>query len=136
MKFIVCISAVLILIGVSSCKENPPISPCLICPRDFRVTDFEPAWSPDGNLIAFASSGDIIIMQKDGTDFQRITETSEQGIGGFFTPQWSPDGKQLVIRWFAVDGSGITNVFIVNNDGNGLTKILDDPTVTSVDWSR
>lgn len=95
-----------------------------------------PAWSPDGNSIAFTSNAEIVIIEKDGTNFRSLTGTYNLGAGGFFTPRWSPNGKQLVMRWFAGDGSGHTNVFIINNDGSGLKEIIDDPSVTSADWSR
>jgi Tol biopolymer transport system component len=56
-----------------------------------------PAWSPDGRRIAFMSPAagdpyDIYVMNADGTDVRRLTESP--GPDGW--PAWSPDGRQIV----------------------------------------
>jgi Tol biopolymer transport system component len=55
-----------------------------------------PAWSPDGSRIAFmspeGSQYDIFVMNADGTDVRRLTESpADDG-----WPAWSPDGRQIV----------------------------------------
>ncbi len=59
-----------------------------------------PAWSPDGRRIAFMSPGestegsqyDIYVMNADGTDVRRLTDSpADDG-----WPAWSPDGRQIV----------------------------------------
>ena len=56
----------------------------------------EPAWSPDGALIAFGTGNDasseVHVMRADGTDRRRLRLS---GAG----PAWSPDGK-----WIAFHG--------------------------------
>ena len=52
--------------------------------------DIEPAWSPDGRLIAFSStragSEDIWVMRADGTGLRRLTRDSyDDG-----APDWQP----------------------------------------------
>lgn len=58
-------------------------------------TATDPAWSPDGTRIAFASNKDgnfdIYSMTSDGTDVQQLTRTDEQEA----EPAWSPDGKTI-----------------------------------------
>ena len=55
----------------------------------------EPAWSPDGRLIAFASRRDgpsqIYVMRPDGTHVRRVTH----GISDDDGPAWSPDQSQI-----------------------------------------
>jgi Tol biopolymer transport system component/imidazolonepropionase-like amidohydrolase len=62
-----------------------------------------PAWSPDGNRIAFATwhdgaQGHLWTITPDGTDQQRLTNAP----GMYAYPAWSADGKRLV----AVQGPG------------------------------
>jgi TolB protein len=57
---------------------------------------FDPAWSPDGNYIAFTSNegndSNICLMKSDFSDFQRVTHDSSIDC----QPVWAPDGKSLV----------------------------------------
>jgi Tol biopolymer transport system component len=70
-----------------------------------RLTHFEggveaPAWSPDGNTVAFSAydrqgfeskGSDIYTIRRDGSRLRRITDL------GFATdPAWSPDGRRIV----------------------------------------
>ena len=54
----------------------------------------EPAWSPDGTLLAVTSwaddSNSVYTMKPDGTDRRLLLE-------GASSASWSPDGKQLVL---------------------------------------
>src|SRR3954463_10208163 len=51
--------------------------------------DFRPAWSPNGDKIAFQRHGDIYVMRADGSHVARLTHQ------GGFTPAWSPSGRQV-----------------------------------------
>jgi TolB protein len=55
-----------------------------------------PAWSPDGQRIAFTSARDgnleIYVIQADGTQLKRITENDERDD----FPIWHPNGRQLL----------------------------------------
>jgi Tol biopolymer transport system component len=61
-----------------------------------------PAWSPDGNYIAYATpkddgskiiASDIYVCNAEGTEKFRITETDNEIE---LRPDWSPDGKKIV----------------------------------------
>jgi Tol biopolymer transport system component len=58
---------------------------------DSPVDDTQPAFSPDGERIAFRSSrdgGGIFVMGRTGEALRRITRAG-------FNPAWSPDGTEL-----------------------------------------
>jgi Tol biopolymer transport system component len=78
-----------------------------------------PSLSRDGTKIAYASGiegdKDIWIVNSDGSN--RMQVTSDVAIGDAF-PSWSPDGTHIV---FTTN----TEIFMINIDGTGLTKIAD-----------
>ncbi len=60
---------------------------------DSNADDWQPAFSPDGERIAFRSErdgGGIFVMGSTGESVKRITDYG-------FHPTWSPDGKELVV---------------------------------------
>ena len=60
----------------------------------------EPAFSPDGDSIAFRSSrqdGGIFVMGRTGESVRRLTHDG-------YTPAWSPDGTQIV---YATDDAAV-----------------------------
>ena len=103
-------------------------------------SDSQPAWSPDGTTIAFASnrlgSQDVWVMNADGTGARPLTADSYAEEG---QPEFSPDGQQIafqsdrgmiprttgrnpeIYRMNAVDGSNVTRLTFsdVNPAGSG-----------------
>ena len=60
---------------------------------DSDAEDYTPAYSPDGQLIAFRSErdgGGIFIMGATGESVRRLTDFG-------FDPAWSPDGRSLLV---------------------------------------
>jgi len=80
----------------------------------------EPAWSPDGSTIAFASkrSGtfDLYAMKADGSGTRRLTSTKEDDA----QPDWSPDGRRIVFS----RGSP-ARLFVMSADGSGQRRVTD-----------
>jgi Tol biopolymer transport system component len=80
-----------------------------------RLTDdpagnFEPAISPDGRRIAFASSRDgnaeIYVMNADGSEPRRLTHDPHSDTA----PSWSPDGRYLA---FLSDRGGGDRIYLL-----------------------
>jgi Tol biopolymer transport system component len=97
--------------------------------------EFEPAWSPDGNMIAFRRYLDIWVMNADGTGQRQVT----QHLGAAFTegdshPAWSPDGARIAFARdlnFGDEACGSTErcgqeIFTVRLDGSDLTRITSN----------
>src|SRR6266545_4430086 len=80
------------------------------------ATDDTPAWSPDGQQIAFSSGKDIQIMNADGSGQFSLVHTAED----HSYPSWSPDGQRIA---FTTGDIGNYNIDIINVDGSGLTHL-------------
>lgn len=96
----------------------------------------EPAWSPDGQLIAFASGRDdadnlqIYLMQADGSDQRRLMEFIAADQLG---PRWSPDGEWIA---FFSNADGLFQVYKARKDGTELTQLTShDSNNFMPDWS-
>ena len=80
----------------------------------------DPAWSPDGSSIVFASkrsgSFDLYVMRADGTGTRRLTSTKDDDTH----PSFSPDGKRIT---FQRDD----DVFVMSADGAGARPISPEP---------
>ena len=80
----------------------------------------EPAWSPDGSTIAFASkrSGtfQLYAMSSDGSGTRRLTSTKDED----GQPTWSPDGDRI-----AFSRGAPSRLFVMNADGTGAGRVTD-----------
>jgi uncharacterized repeat protein (TIGR01451 family) len=76
--------------------------------------DFAPAWSPDGNRIAFNCAPGICVMDADGSNRAQVASVG-------FSAAWSPDGGRIVF--------GCGGICVMDADGSNLTQLtsgLDD----------
>ncbi len=93
------------------------------------ATDSDPAWSPDGTQIAFASnrggnSGkyDLYLMNSDGNAQRRMYSSN---LGMSTSPAWSPDGREIVFANDKEDGqTGNFEIFKVGLGAGETEKRL------------
>jgi Tol biopolymer transport system component len=99
----------------------------------FRTLDAQPAWSPDGRRIAFASdrgTGELTgIWRIDvtGGNLTRLTRPRPaNGGGGDTSPAWSPDGRWI---WFDSDRATAfeSKIFKMRPDGTGARRVTVTP---------
>ncbi len=113
--------------------------------------DAEASYSPDGKLIVFCSLrdaypksqlspkelkqlevdpayfGEIYLMNADGSDQIRLTDSPGYDGGPFFTP----DGQHIVWRHFTPDGSQ-ADIYTMRIDGSNVRRLTD---FKSMSWA-
>ena len=87
-------------------------------------SDGQPAWSPNGQQIAYISQDDgnfeIYRINADGSNKVRLTNNpSSDGL-----PVWSPDGQWIAFR---SDRGGGWAIYAMRADGSDVRKIVDAP---------
>ncbi|MBK1670133.1 hypothetical protein CKO28_19030 [Rhodovibrio sodomensis] len=110
---------------------------------DARGYDAEGSYSPDGSKIVFASNRhayaqelseaeaerldnqpsyfmDLYVMDSDGTDVRRLTDTPGYDGGPF----WRADGDKIVWRRFSEDGKR-AEIYTMDADGTDVRQITD-----------
>lgn len=77
----------------------------------------EPAWSPDGQWIAFVSGIQIFKMRFFGSGFDTTMPIQLTSQGNNFSPAWSPDGQWIVYDRPLADSSGSAGIWLMKPDG-------------------
>ena len=102
---------------------------------DSTADDTQPAFSPDGNRIAFRSErspAGIYVIETTGENLKRVSD-----IG--FHPAWSPDGKEIVFSTFGMDAPNVRvgnkNSLQIINLETGAKRLLTTLEGTFPTWS-
>ena len=104
---------------------------------------YAPFLSPDGSKVAFLSeregNQEIYVMNSDGTGVTNLTQNSGDDTfyhgsrANLFIDPWSPDGTMIA---FASERTGNRDIYVIHEDGTGLTDVTNDPaTDRFVGWS-
>jgi len=99
-----------------------------------------PAWSPDGRLIAYSSSGEaveedqrdleIYVMRADGSERRRLTNDRVLDMA----PAWSPDGKRIAFAHVPAAGTEDADgtIVVMDADGRGRLELTRHPETPDV----
>ncbi|HET7693573.1 MAG TPA: hypothetical protein VFM44_10845 [Gemmatimonadota bacterium] len=98
-----------------------------------------PSLSPDRSRVVFSTPGDflnegpgLILVTTNGSGTGRLTSDDDPVFVG---PQaWSPDGSRIVF-WKSEQGSALGDIYVMNADGSGETRLTHDGLNASPAWS-
>jgi Tol biopolymer transport system component len=89
--------------------------------------DTSPAWSPDGQRIAFVrrqhDHWEVYVVNADGRNLRRLTVTPEKPngeVGSSASPAWSPDGQHIA---FLSDRRGKWEIWVMEANGDLLDPV-------------
>jgi len=100
-----------------------------------RLTDAPPlnqmaSWSPNGKQIAFMSSRagyiSVFVMNADGSQQMNLTPKDPGDLDSDWisrAPSWSANGRQIYFMSSRPSTGLDTEIFVVNSDGTGTTRI-------------
>jgi Tol biopolymer transport system component len=91
--------------------------------------------SPDGKHVVFINNqnsptsltNSLFVMNIDGSDIRQLTESV--GTSHDVFPNYSPDGKQIVFASDRMSSDGSLEIFTINTNGSGITRIATGVTV-------
>jgi Tol biopolymer transport system component len=77
------------------------------------TTDLDPAWSPDGQWIAFQRNCGLWVIRPDGAGARMLLVGTEDFCANW--PAWSPDSQQIA---FSNVGAPFIEVWVIDADGS------------------
>jgi Tol biopolymer transport system component len=102
--------------------------------------EFDPAYSADGTMIAFASNatsdparGRIYLMDADGQNVTLVTRFERNQY--VTSPTWSPDGTRIAFCMQTPANRYAGSIFVVKVDGTGRHNISGGHADCLPDWS-
>lgn len=96
--------------------------------EDYRPYSDMPAWSHDGNRIAFTRAGmDLLVVSAEGGSAQVVPVHASSAVQnppeGGLAPCWSPDGEHIAFIGTQADHPSRWGLFTIALDGSDLRSI-------------
>lgn len=123
-------------VGVINVERDDRLSGILTAdyPNGKPNSDLCYSWSPDGQLLAFCSGfdGQIHIANIEEAfrkhEIDATLPLTTIGNVGSYNPTWSPDGKKIAFV-SKENASKNTEIYIINVDGSGETRLTNNPAI-------
>ena len=91
-----------------------------------------PAWSHDGQWMAFGKNAQIYKMRFTGSGFDTTTITQLTFTGRNFFPAWSPDGNEIYYDSNVDSPNGMYFIWKMSSDGSNKRRIVYEPTTGEI----
>ncbi len=92
---------------------------------DFNYIESSGTWSPNSREFAFVafSKGRNILVIKNVENGKTVREIRPEGVEAFSNPDWSPDGKHIVVTGLV---EGETDLYMIDARTGAVEQLTDD----------
>lgn len=101
-------------------KDGTNLTQITHSPEDPEIISF--SWSPDSNKISFSNSGDLYVINIDGSGLNQLTDNKTIHSGG---TDWSPDGMNIVFSGYKKNDTSLADIYVIDSDGSDIINLTN-----------